>query len=245
MARERNTKSNELLNLRKIGRRSAMTLVEILIAALLLSGFLGTIIYIQRFAMNSYRVTSWKQEKTRQIESFWNQLRKPIEEASDALSRNPPAGSDWEVVRTPRPLRYRSRSAGNDGVVMVWRADHLTSSGDLEYSREYKLELKSRRLELAGVQFGTDQKRMLVEGVDEIRVRSTSIRQSQNPAVPDEKFEEYLDASGAGLTDPIVGSIVEIAIIVSPDRGSGIPDQKIVQNAKFKIPVESREDSSL
>ncbi|HNW35249.1 MAG TPA: hypothetical protein PKM25_09985 [Candidatus Ozemobacteraceae bacterium] len=228
-----------------VGCRSAMTLVEILIAALLLSGFLGTIIYIQRFTMNSYRITSWKQEKTRQIETFWNQFRKPIEEVSDALSRNPPAGSDWEVIRTPRPLRYRSRSAGNEGVVMVWRADHLTSSGDLEYSREYKLELKSRRLEMTGVQFGTDQTRLLVEGVDEVRVRSTSIRQAQNPAVPDERFEEYLDPSGAGSADPIVGSVVELSITVSPDRGSGIPNQRIVQNAKFKIPVESREDLSL
>ncbi|HOY65784.1 MAG TPA: hypothetical protein PLP29_02790 [Candidatus Ozemobacteraceae bacterium] len=224
--------------------RRGVTLVELLVGTVLLAGFIGTVIYIQRFTMNSYRVTTWKQERTRQIETFWNQLRKPIEEASDALSRTPPTGSDWEIVRTPRPLLHRSRFGSGNGPVMVWKADHLTSSGDLEYSREYRLELTDRRLELKGVQFGTDQKRVLVEDVEGIRIRSTSIRQAQNPAAPDERFEEYLDTAGTG-TDPVVASVVEVSLTIMPARDSGIPAQKLVQGTKFRIPVGAREEPSL
>lgn len=205
------------------------TLVEVLVSVGVLA-LLGTgLMILYRNSMLSYRITSWKQERTRQAELFWNHLRKPLEEASDLLQRQDLGGGRWTITKTSRPLEFHP--AGGEGKFMAWQVDHYNpATGLVEGPLTFRLIRDRGRILMP---FLPGPNKTVLEDVAQINIRATQITQANNT------FAEELDLSGTS-PDAIVGSILEISIILAPPPGANAPDIKLVQNAKFKLVVEAR-----
>jgi hypothetical protein len=209
----------------RVKRGAGFTIVELLVSILVFAIFITGVIYVYRHSSDSYRASSWKQERTLEVEMFWNALRKPLEEATNKLDRvgAPP---NWMVQTTPRPLKLKTSATGN-APILAWEVDHLDNMG-MNTNLKYQVDLSNRELVLSGGDLG---KPAIVRDVAQVEVRSTQIR--QKPLT----FEEYLDMSGTG--DPVVGSVVEISFVLEPPPGFPIPGIRLNQSHKFKLQVEA------
>ncbi len=206
---------------------SGFTLVEVLVAAFVL-GVLGTgMVMLYRHFMQSYRITTWRQERTRQAEMFWNRLRKPLEEASDKLDRQDLATpGNWTITRTSRPLLFNP-SPSADGTFMAWQIDHFdAATGVVTGPDTWSLTKIGREIRLNGPGVAN---LLGLEDVETISIRASQVTQR------DDTFEEELDGPGR-----IVGSILEISILLKPPPSINNPDIRLVQNTKFKLVVESK-----
>ncbi len=124
------------------------TLFEILVVTGLVAMVLGTVMYVYQHSMTTYKVTSWKQERLRDVEIFWRTLQKYLEQASDEHDM-----TTGDMVTIPHSLLFRSVPPGypeaqRDGHLMKWLAFRLTSSGIPDYRLNCLLSLKGGRITL-------------------------------------------------------------------------------------------------
>jgi prepilin-type N-terminal cleavage/methylation domain-containing protein len=206
---------------------AGFTLVEVLVTVFVLAILATGAMILYRQSIGSYRLTTWKQERTRQAELFWNRLRKPLEEATDKLERQDLATpGNWTITRTSRPLLFNP-SPTADGTFMAWQIDHFDpASGLVTGPDTWLLARAGREIRLTGPGVAS---LLVLEDVATITIRSSQVTQR------DATFEEELDGPGR-----IVGSILEISILLKPPPSIGNPEITIVQNAKFKLVVESK-----
>lgn len=207
--------------------RRGFTLVEALIAFLLAGLFIIAVFYIYTNTMNSYRMTAWKQEKTRQVQLFWERLRKPLEEAANEL--NVVGAYPNQVINTTRrPLKYKPGS-GN-GLIMGWfvqkvNIDNLNHMQESP-SHEFSLVKEGKLMRLIG-----PLNPIILEDVESAEVSVSHIKNRAKPG----GFEEYIDHEGDA--NPSVGAIIEISITFSPPPSFPVQTIRLVQNAKFKITI--------
>ncbi len=208
--------------------RAGFTLVEVLVTIIVLSLFTYGLVNLYRQSMQSYRITTWKQERTRQAELFWNRLRKPLEEASDQLARRDLGAGRWTIDKTSRPLKFNP--SPGDGKFMAWQVDHFdATTGLVEGPTTWSLSRTGREIRMTGPGLSDH---LVLEDVDTVSIKATQIRQR------DGTFEEELDLTGAG-TDPVVGSVLEISFVLTPPESVQSSAIRVVQNAKFKLVVEA------
>lgn len=82
-------------------KNSAFTLVEILIAAGVLSIFLTGVFAFYRMGSRMFVAGSWRLQKQKEAERFLNLLKERIEQASNATGINPSADPQLVVVNAP------------------------------------------------------------------------------------------------------------------------------------------------
>ena len=209
--------------------KGAFTVVEVLITIMILALLTTGLITLYRNSMQSYRVTSWKQERTRQAELFWNQLRKAIEEASDKLERQDLGAGRWTIAKTSRPLLFKAPPG--DGKILAWQVDHYDpATGLVAPPLNWFLVLDNHRLLMPNQNMSVQP---VLEDVHTVTIRATQIMQDNAT------FEEVLDVAGTGV-GTTVGSVLEISILLTPPPQIQSPDTRLVQNAKFKLVVESQ-----
>ncbi|NLI77168.1 MAG: prepilin-type N-terminal cleavage/methylation domain-containing protein [Candidatus Riflebacteria bacterium] len=218
---------------RVFARPAGFTLVEVLVTIIVLALFTLGVTNLYRQSMQSYRITTWKQERTRQAEMFWNRLRKPLEEASDQLARRDLGAGRWTIDKTSRPLQFNP--SPGDGKFMAWQIDHFDSAtGLVEGPTTWSLSRAGREIRMSGPGL-TDH--LVLEDVDTVSIKATQIRQR------DGTFEEELDLTGAG-TDPVIGAVLEVSFILTPPEYVQNSSIRVVQNAKFKLVVEAESTTS-
>lgn len=217
-------------------RCRGFTLIELSIAAFIFGLLMAGIMLVYRYSMDSYRITTWKQERLHEAELFWNFLRKNLEEASDKID----IGADLTVDR--RPLLYRPLTVpGSNGPVLRWMRSRIGSSGVPEYRIESQVVYANAKVFVQALptpsnvappeELTPKPKDMLSD------VRSFSV--SVIPIKQDPVRGEYLDSSGSG-PHLVVGSLVEISIRFAPPPNSGMPSTiEVTQNHKFKLAVDS------
>lgn len=201
--------------------------------------FSGGLYYVYRNSMNAYQAASWRQERTRQTELFWNTLRKAIEEATDALIRDG-SGPEWVVRADPRPLRWKPATSPANTVVLAWKTDHLSPTGDLEYRLAYQVSLVERSLRMsASVESGSAPPgfqamadRVMVDDVVSFDAKAALIRVNKG-----DKYQEYIDTGAGSPSDPVAGSILELFVALAPPPGASFPAGRLPLNGKFKLAI--------
>lgn len=213
-----------------------VTLVETLITALVLGIFVAVISIVYRNSMRTYTLTNWKQQKTQQAQHFWASLRKPLEEATDGLSFGLPP--DYQLTKLLRPLKFRPGRFLGEGNVLAWQVDSITYSSGSGPSVTGPKTYIVTKLQSGLLANGPDLPSLRLTDVESIEVKIIDICQQ-----PVEPFAEYL-CQTSPPPDPIVGAIVEIAIVFRPNPALNLPDVKQAHNAKFKVNVQAVADPS-
>jgi hypothetical protein len=207
--------------------RLGISMVETLIALLLASAFFGIIYGVYSSAMRSYRVSAWKQERTRQVQRFWEFLRRPLEEGTHRLEYT---GAPPSLKTQPRPLLFNSIGAAN-GNVLAWQVDHFNPVSKLiEGPRTFRVEKTNHIVRLHGVEAG---KVIVIDDVESITINVTQIR--HEGAGQADSYAETLDLSG-DMT-PGEGCIIEISLILVPPPWFQNPHLRLAQNNKFKLAI--------
>ncbi len=219
-----------------------MTFVETMVVLLIVGIFTGSLFYAYRQSMNAYQATSWRQDRTRQVELFWNILRKSLEEATNSLGRDG-AGPDWTVRSDPRPVQWRPARSPANTVVLSWMTDHLTATGDLDYRLSYQLKIIDRRLCMtaavvsgsapAGFQVMSD--RTMIDDIDSFDIKCTLIKVREG-----NEFREYFDDGTGSPSDPVIGSVAELFVVLAPPPGSSIPAGHLPLNGKFRLAIAAQ-----
>ncbi len=226
------------------GSGRGFTIPEVLVTFLILGFAVSAIFFVYRHSVNSFKATTWKQERTRQAEAFWNILRKFLEEATDELVKNG-SGPTWTLDKNPKPLKYAPLTPGNQNKnLLAWEVHHVDSMGDPDYQQKHILKLEDGRLFLASVGGGgkfSHNGHPLVEDVSQFVVSSTNIRLSPGTG-PDDRNREYLETTPS--SDPVVGSVVEISFTLAPPPDFPLQNLRIGQSAKFKLAVGAITDSN-
>jgi hypothetical protein len=93
---------NNLLGQRR--PRTAFTLMEVLIATMVFSLFLGGVFSLYSMGTGMYQAGSWKLQKQKEAERFLALLKERLEQASHAAVVTPPAGP--ELTETPSHLGF-------------------------------------------------------------------------------------------------------------------------------------------
>lgn len=213
-----------------------------MIVLIIVGLFAGSLYFIYRHGMNAYQASSWRQERTRQTEMFWNVLRKSLEEATDKLVRDG-TGPDWSIRSDPRPLLWRPAITPANTVILEWKTDHLSPTGDLEYQLAYQIKLIERSLCMsasvvlgappAGFQAMTD--RVMIDDIASFDAKTTLIR-----VRPGDAFREYFDDGTGNPGDPVAGSVIELFVVVAPPPGASFPAGRLPMNGKFKLAVAAK-----
>ncbi len=223
------------------GLRTAFTVVELVVVVFVLAVFVITLMYVYQWMTRSYRTTSWKQERTREAEEFWNLLRRNLEEAANIHEEDP---STLDLKVTPCPLHIRSLPAipadgGFDGDLMAWvRARMNPSSRTSEYKLGCRLWVQKRQVFMSIKSLGmgpvpageTIPSRAFLTDVVGFITQATPIRQDPN-------LGEYADTGGTGV-GPIVGTQIEVSVLFEPAADAGLGNLRIAQNHKFRVPVD-------
>ncbi|MBF0409110.1 MAG: hypothetical protein HQM10_17310 [Candidatus Riflebacteria bacterium] len=229
-----------------------MSYTEVVIATGVFSILITMTLFLYERLMFSYKASSWKQEKNNQSELFWDIMRKSLEHATDLIQKNGTA-PDFKLIVSPFPVSYRSFANGNSKI-LLWNVDHIDENGELDYRVEYSVSLSGRKLSIlsekksgsenpsADIVFNSAK--VLMTDVDSVAIKSTNIRASDDSTDPARFNEHYLELTTTS-TGKIVGSIVEISIVLSPPESIGLENLKILQNNKFKVNVSATENPSL
>lgn len=73
-------------------------MAEALVAIVILSGFILTLMFMYRRSTETFKITVWKQERTAQAEIFWSFMRKHLEEATNFLDLTSEVGKENPVI---------------------------------------------------------------------------------------------------------------------------------------------------
>lgn len=217
------------------GKQNGFTIVEVIIAVVVLSIFSSIIIYLYIRSNDSFKLTSWKQQRTAQSEIFWTYMRKHLEEATNQLDpeayvKNP------EVTIITKPLKFHPNPASvEDGNIMAWNCSKV----NFDFSSDppchtalhaiFLLEKKGRTIRLKS----DDKEVCKIEDVENIDIKVSSIEKDTTTN------EEYLSDKP---NPDAVASVIEISLTLSPPKGYLAEDLKLIQNHKFRANVGAAED---
>ncbi|HNV70852.1 MAG TPA: hypothetical protein PKO06_14215 [Candidatus Ozemobacteraceae bacterium] len=227
--------------------RHAFTVIEMIVVALVLSVFVITLMYLYQWITYSYRSTSWKQERTRETEEFWNLLRKNLEEASN-IHEEDSVTLDLSIASCPlhfRTLPSIPADGSLDGDLMAWvRARMNPATRTSEYKLACRLWVQKRQvfLSIKSLSMGpvptseTIPARAFLNDVSGFIVQATPIRQ-------DPSLGDYADTGGTGV-GLIIGTQIEVSILFEPAANTGLGTLRLAQNHKFRVPVEHVVESS-
>lgn len=224
-----------------------MTLVEMVVATLVMAVFVLSVAYLYQWMSHSFRSTSWKQDRTRESEEFWNFLRRNLEEAANIHQEDSGTG---DMAIDPRPLHARTlpvipEDGSADGDLMAWvRARMNPATRTNEYALGCQVRVQKRQVFLKIKTLGmgpippgeTIPDRALLNDVSGFIIQLTPIRQDPNTG-------DYADTGGTGV-GAIVGTQVEISVLFEPGASSGMSHLRLVQNHKFRLAVDHVVESS-
>lgn len=217
-------------------KKSGLTLVEILVVCVVLGAFFTGLFMLYRSNVNTFSATIWKQEKAKQLENFWAQLRKGLEEASNRIDLSGGFGSaNPSLANTiDTPLMYKAYPSTVDyGELLSWNCTIVKLELDFPFAHTatdltydlYKTGTKLELIERTSAQMA--RVLSVLTDVSDIQFKVASI-------VLDGGEEEISYTGGAES----VGSFLEVFITLSPPpnafRGDNV---KITQSQKFRLNV--------
>jgi hypothetical protein len=216
--------------------RFGLTLVEILVVCIVLGVFFTGLYALYRSNVNTFSATVWKQEKARQLELFWAQLRKALEEASNRIDLsgevgliNPSLSNHVEA-----PLMYKALPNDVDyGELLSWNSTTVNLDFSPPYahstsSLSYDLYKTGTRLEL--IERTNKQISRILTALTDV----SSVEFKVGSIVIENGEEEISYTGGLGA----VGSYLEVFITLSPPVSAFRGDSaKISQSQKFRLNV--------
>ena len=218
------------------GEKAGFTIVELVIAILVFSIFVGILMYLYSRSNDSFKITFWKQQRTAQSEIFWAHMRKHLEEATNQLVPEQFVDNP-DVNINIKPLKFHDDPTSvNDGNIMAWNCSKVNfnfspSPNHNAVHSIYLLEKKGGTIRLKN----SGKEVSKIEDVESIEIKVISIKKDSV------NFEEVF----SGGPDPdAVASVVEISLTLSPPKGYLAEDLKIVQNHKFRANVGATVDSA-
>lgn len=220
--------------------KRAFTLVEIAIAAIVLSILMGGCMFLYQRSNAAFSITLWKQERTAQAERFWTHFRKNIEEASDLLE------IPDDQMGLPHPHVQKTKempilvhtSAGslkeNDNAnLLAWNVSILDIDFDngkhSSKSEIFQLVKEGRKVSLKG------SKSKPVAELDDVVAIAFDIKTIVK--ADDTSYETIVSNTVATGTAKIVGTLLEISLTMAPPKTSISEQNKIPQNHKFRLNV--------
>lgn len=182
---------------------------------------------------DSFKITSWKQQKTAQAQLFWTILKKNIEEATEALSVQPGVDNP-QIATSARPLLVNTNaSTCTTGNILAWGSTNVSfdyTSGLFNHGTNTKFFiLKKDKNRLYLEQGG--KKLTKITDVDKVEIKITSV------IVDGSTKEEHLKE---GEVAGAVGAIISISITLKPPKGYIAQNLKLVQNHKFRVNVRAK-----
>ncbi|MFZ5951794.1 MAG: PulJ/GspJ family protein [Candidatus Rifleibacteriota bacterium] len=216
--------------------KKGFTIVELVVAILVFSGFVTVLMYLYSRSNDSFKITLWKQQRTAESEIFWSFMRKHLEEATNELDLADPFVDNPDVVVTIRPLKFHpTPNSVSDGNIMAWNCSKI----DFKFSpspshsvdqKNYFLKKNSRVLDLRS----SAKSIAKIQDVTEVDIKATSVM----------KTADFDETFITGPNPDAVGTVVEISITMQPPKGFMAQDLKIVQSHKFRANVGSVNDSN-
>jgi len=219
--------------------RQGFTIAETLVAIMIFSGFIFTMMSLYRRSTDSFKITVWKQERTAQSEIFWAFMRKHLEEATNYLDLAGQAGQANPVIpEDPRPFKFHPNpSAAADGNIAAWNVsttkfDFSSSHAHASQHTNYFLVKNKKRLELKSS--ATAKPIAALDDVEEISFTISSIVKNATNE----------DSIIAGIDPNAIGTLVELALTLKPPADYLASDIKMPQNHKFRVNVAPHSDSA-
>ncbi len=215
------------------------TLVEAVVAILILSGFILTLMFLYRRSTETFKITVWKQERTAQAEIFWSFMRKHLEGATNYLDLAGQAGNANPVIpESPKPFKFHPTPAGaGDGNILAWnissaKFDYAPPYAHTSQHTSYFLVKKKKRLELRSS--AGSKVLAALDDVDDISFTVSSVVRNVNNE----------DTIVPGVAPAAMGTLFEVSLTIQPPAGYMAADLKIPHNHKFRINVAPHSDSA-
>lgn len=221
--------------------KRGFTLIEIIIAALILAMLSILTLYLYQRSNAAFSITLWKQEQAAQAERFWVHFRKHIEGASD-LIRIPDSQiglSNPRLEKEAKPIMVHSQpnTIGKEGKgnLLVWNVSTLNFDMSESHAHSYKSEVFSLVKNKRKVYLIGEESRPIAE-IDD--VVSLTLDAKPITKANETVYEGVVFSAAPGAT--VVGSLLEISIIVSPPEKSIAENIRIPYNHKFKLNVAAQ-----
>ena len=226
--------------------KKGFTVVEVMISTLVLSILIGGIMFLFQRSNSAFSITLWKQERTKQAEIFWTHLRKHLEEASDLLEiPNDQLGKPHPEVKkkASKPiLVHSSPNTVDNDKILGWNVSHL------EFDFESGISHKSQSVSYFLVKDGRKISLTSGRGDKPIAVID-DIQEINFVAKPLVKVEErsYTSLSNSDTVSPddMVGTLLEISLIMTPPEHYVGEGNRIPHNHKFKLNVAFSKTTSI
>ncbi|HAE40635.1 MAG TPA: hypothetical protein DCG57_18675 [Candidatus Riflebacteria bacterium] len=213
--------------------RRAFTIIEIVVSIVVMSGFVGAVMYLYSRSSDSFKITAWKQERTAQADLFWAHVRKALEEATNKLEFAP-GMLNPTLNEEPRPLKFHpDPSAAPDGNIMAWHVSKTTidmmAGNHATVHNTFALTREKRRITLVGL-----ARPVFLDDVVRIEFVVSSVTRLTNNA------EETV----AGVVPTAVGTMLEISLTLAPPPGYIAGDLRVPMNHKFRLNVAPFSDTA-
>jgi len=212
---------------------SGFTLVELIISILIFSSFLGVLMLLFGKSSDSFKITSWKQQKTAQAQIFWTVLKKNIEEATDILTVQTGVDNP-QIATSPRPLLVNTNaSTCIIGNILAWGNTNVSfdyTSGNFYHGTSTNFFLLKKNKNRLYLEQG-GKKLTEVTDVDTVKIKITSV------IIDSSTKEEHLQE---GEVNSAVAAIIGISITLRPPKGYMSQSLKLVQNHKFRINIKAK-----
>ncbi|HNS08473.1 MAG TPA: hypothetical protein PKN29_02175 [Candidatus Ozemobacteraceae bacterium] len=223
----------------QIKHKAAYTMVEALVAIVILSGFVLTMMFLYRRSTETFKITVWKQERTAQAEIFWSFMRKHIEEATNFLDLTSEVGKENPVIPfVPRPFKFHpTPGSAADGNILAWNVSNTKfdfSSTHAHSSQHTNFFLVKRKKRIELVSSASTKPLAALDDVEDIAFTVSSI-------VKDANKEEIITP---GADPNAVGTMFEISLTLKPPQSYMASDIKIPHNHKFRVNVPPHSDSA-
>ncbi len=214
-------------------------MAETLVAIMIFSTFVLTMMFLYRRSTETFKITVWKQERTAQAEIFWAFLRKHLEEASNFLDLAGQAGNANPVIpENPRPFKFHPTPASaGDGNIAAWNVSNTKFDFAPPYAHSsqhtnYFLVKNKRRIELSSS--SSARPLAVIDDVEEIAFTVSSVIKNATNE----------DTIVAGIDPNAIGTMFEVALTLKPPAGYLAGEVKIPQNHKFRVNVAPHSDSA-
>lgn len=227
-----------------INNRSGITIIELVVAAAVMSVVSLVLFTMYSRSTNAFKITSWKQERTAQSEIFWAGMRKHLEEASNLydMTQLHAAGSANPIIpEVARPLQVHPDPTNvSEGNILIWNSSQLDFQfiepfAHTSTNRTFILRKNGRRLALLMDQ--DNQKRTITRLDDVIDITFVVESVVKNTNNEEEIVNDIVpDASGTMLS---------ISIILAPPQGYIAEQLRVPQNHKFRLNVAPSLDASM
>ena len=217
--------------------KKGFTVVEIMISTLVLSILIGGIMFLFQRSNSAFSITLWKQERTKQAETFWTHFRKHIEEASDLLEiPDDQLGKPHPEVKKKeaKPLHvHSSPNLADKEKILGWNVSHLdfdfsNTGAHSSHSEYYFLVKNGRKISLIS---GDNKTIAVLDDIEEINFVAKPLVKVE------ERSYTSLSDNDTVLPDDMVGTLLEISLTMTPPERSIGEGNRIPHNHKFKLNV--------